>query len=99
VKRITAPLVGYRVWNVRNGRLERVSSVGWYATWDGGQVAEAYCFNTAGMAPPHEAPSRKCRCGICAVDSLRTAVGSSRTPCTGAARPTQSPRLFERGVY
>jgi hypothetical protein len=74
VKKAAAPLVGYRVWNVRNRRLESVSSVGWYGVWNGA-VAEAYCFNTAGMAPPHDAPVKRCRCGIYAVDSMRTALG------------------------
>src|SRR2546430_459729 len=57
MKKITAPLVGYRGWSVREGRLESVANLGWYGIW-GRSVAEAYCCNTVGMAPanaPHEA--------------------------------------------
>ena len=70
--RVTAPLVAYRVWNVQGGRLESVTNVGWYGVWNG-SVAEAYCFSSS-LGPPHEAPAKRCRCGIYAVDSLRTAL-------------------------
>jgi hypothetical protein len=59
-----SPLVGFRVWVVDGAGGLRSLTAG--AEWPGPHPLEARCLM-------HAAPARDCRCGLYAVDSVRTA--------------------------
>src|SRR5207249_919039 len=61
---LEAPLIGFRVWVVSSDG--RVRSLAGGAEWPGPHPLEARCHL-------HAAPAAGCRCGLYAVDSVRTA--------------------------
>lgn len=66
--RTQGPVLAFRAWNVRRGRLWSTAAE---QEWTTG-VADAQCPIRHPRRMPHLAPAPGCRCGIQAVDSLAT---------------------------